>query len=167
MTTLDSTVPRGFCLALYKGTRPGLPGLYNRLGRFLDRGPYSHTELIFSSGLSGSASFLDKGVRTKQINYSSVGNWDFLPIPDPTAKIEAVALAWHRKHDGLPYDVWGNIRFATNFVKDSTDKWFCSEANLAALGIPEAYRYGPSGAASIMQILYKTDIIITEDNYPH
>ena len=164
---MDNTVPKGLTLALYKGTRDGIAGPYNIVGRFLDRGPYSHTELIFSNGLSGSSSFMDKGVRVKQINYSSVGNWDFLPIPDPSGEIEKYALKWHEMYAGCKYDIMGNIRFATNFARDDDDKWFCSEANLAALGIPEPFRYGPSGAASIMQHIYQTKIIVVEDLYPH
>ena len=156
---LDPIVPQGLNLALYKGTRPGFEGIQNRLGRFIDRGPYSHTELLFSDGLSASASFIDGGVRTKPIGYSSVGSWDFLPISDPAGEIEKRALKWFLEHNGLKYDVWGNIRFATNFARDSPDKWFCSESCLAALGFPEAFRYGPCGAATLLQHYYQTQII--------
>ena len=37
-----------FRIAFYKGTRPGIAGLYNRLGRLLDHGPYSHAELVLA-----------------------------------------------------------------------------------------------------------------------
>jgi hypothetical protein len=144
---------------LYKGTRPGFEGIQNRLGRFIDRGLYSHTELLFSDGLSASSSFIDKGVRTKPIGYSSVGSWDFLPIPDPGGEIEQRSRQWFLEHDGLKYDILGNIRFATNFARDSLDKWFCSESCMAALGFPEAFRYGPSGAATLLQHYYRTEII--------
>ena len=148
---LHPTVPTGLCLALYKGTRPGVAGLYNRLGRLVDAGKYSHCEIVFSNGISASSSFMDHGVRFKQIGYSSIGNWDFLHIPDQDGLVEISALNWFRRHEGKAYDIWGNIRFATNFARDSSDKWFCSEACMAALGFPEAYRYGPSGAASLAQ----------------
>ena len=49
--------------AFYKGTRPGLQGIYSRAVRAIDRGPYSHCELVFSDGLSASASYIDGGVR--------------------------------------------------------------------------------------------------------
>ena len=52
-----------FSAAFYQGTRPGLPGLYNRLVRWLDRGEFSHCELVFGDGMSASASFMDHGVR--------------------------------------------------------------------------------------------------------
>ncbi len=157
MITLHDTVPKGFNMALYKGTRPGIAGLYNRLGRLLDHGPYSHCELIFNNGLSASASFIDKGVRIKKITYTSEKHWDFLPIPDVH---EADSYAWFIKHKGKKYDIMGNIRFATNFANEDGDKWFCSEACLASLGIPEAYRYGPSGAASVLSWVYGTKIIV-------
>lgn len=134
-------------LALYKGTRPGLAGVYNRVTRLIDRGPYSHCELLFSCGLSASSSFIDGGVRFKDIAYTTTKNWDFLPLPNAD---EPKAFFWFMSHRGLPYDVWGNLRFASNFARDCPDKWFCSEAVMAALGYSEAYRYGPSGMATLL-----------------
>lgn len=43
--------------AFYRGTRPGLQGIYSRAVRWIDRGPYSHSELVFSDGLSASEGF--------------------------------------------------------------------------------------------------------------
>src|SRR3546814_7608950 len=40
-------------------------GIYSRVTRLVDGGPYSHCELVFSDGLSASASFIDGGVRFK------------------------------------------------------------------------------------------------------
>ena len=136
-------------LALYKGTRLGWEGLYSRLVRWLDRGIYSHCELVFSAGVSASSSYIDGGVRFKIIDYRP-GHWDFIEIPDPTGEIEQRARAWFREHNGEPYDLWGNVRFAIGFARDSTGKSFCSEAVMAALGFPEAYRYGPSGMAALL-----------------
>lgn len=153
---MHDSVPQGLVLALYKGTKPGIPGLQNRLGRLLDRGPYSHTELIFSNRLSASSSFMDGGVRTKDIGYSSVGCWDFLPLP---IRLEERAKTWFLEHDGLKYDILGNIRFATGFAKDHPTKWFCSEADMASLGFSEAFRYGPSGAATVLMDVFNTSMI--------
>jgi len=136
---IHHSVPEGLCMAFYKGTRPGLYGIANRVGRYLDRGPYSHTELIFSDArYSASSSIMDGGVRIKFIGYTSVGSWDFLPIPDKDNTIE---------------------KFATNFARDNPNKWFCSEANLAALGIPESYRYGPSGAATFLSWYFNSEMV--------
>ena len=156
---INASVPAGLCLALFKGTRPGMDGVYNRIGRFLDRGPYSHCEMVFSERISASSSYIDGGVRFKAIGYSSVGNWDFLPIPDASGGIEQQARQWFLARSGLRYDVWGNIRFATNFARDSPDKWFCSEACMAALGFVEAFRYGPSGGAVLTEYVFRTKIV--------
>lgn len=155
----NPTVPPGMSVALFKGIRPGIEGLYNRLGRFLDRGPYSHCEVVFSNGISASSSFIDHGVRFKGIGYSSVGNWDFLPVPDPSGLLESFAWSWFCRHVGQPYDVMGNLRFATNFASHSEACWFCSEASMAALGFPEAWRYGPSGAATELRHHFNTTIV--------
>lgn len=156
---LHPTVPPGLCVAFYKGNRPGVAGLYNRLGRFLDRGPYSHCELVFSDGVSASSSFMDGGVRFKQIGYSSAGNWDFLQLP-AKYNLEARARAWFELHDGTGYDVWGNIRFGIGFARDSADKWFCSEAVVAALWLEQdAFRWGPSGAYQLLTNYYQGRLV--------
>ena len=54
--------------AFYKATRPGWQGIYSRAVRWIDRGPYSHAELVFSDGLSASASYIDGGVRLKRMS---------------------------------------------------------------------------------------------------
>lgn len=160
---VDASVPPGLSVAFYKGTRPGIAGLYNRLGRYLDGGPYSHCEMVFSDGVSGSSSFLDKGVRFKEIGYSSVGCWDFLPITYPRLLGGEVKIRqWFKDHEGEPYDILGNIRFGIGFVRESADKSFCSEAIMASVGYEEAYRYGPSGAAILLSKFLNTPIIIIQ-----
>lgn len=138
-------------VALYKGTHTGISGLYNVLTRYLDRGMYSHCELVLSDGISCSSSYLDGGVRFKQVDYSKVDNWDFLDIPDPTGELEFNAFLWFKLHEGCKYDLLGNLRFVSNAVKDDSSKWFCSEAVMASLGFTEAYRYGPNGCAAVLR----------------
>ena len=139
-------------VALYKETRPGLQGLYSRLTRWLDRGPYSHCELVFSDGVSASSSYIDGGVRFKTITYNPE-HWDFIEVPE---YLEASSRNWFREHNGEPYDLWGNVRFAFGFARESKGAWFCSEAVMAALGFEESYRYGPSGVVSLLKTLYRT-----------
>jgi len=67
-------------IAFYKGTRAGVAGIYNRGVRAIDAGKYSHCEIIFSDGVSASSSFMDGGVRFKEIEYNSA-NWDIIEIP--------------------------------------------------------------------------------------
>ena len=133
-------------LALYKATRPGLQGIYSRLARWIDGGPYSHCELVFSDGVSASASFIDGGVRFKQIDYDPA-HWDFIDLP---ANMEAQAREWFEQHEGAGYDLIGNLTFVLWFIPHSKSRWFCSEAVAAALGMPEPWRYGPCGLASAL-----------------
>lgn len=129
-----------FRAAFYKGTRPGLPGVYNHLVRKWERGPYSHCELIFSDGMSASASFEDKGVRFKAIDYTPE-NWDFIDLPP---HLEGPARAWFEDHDGWSYDIRGNFHHVIGFIPASTKKKFCSSACAEALGMPTAWRFGPN-----------------------
>ena len=158
------SVPSGLCAALFKGTRAFPEGVYNALGRALDGGPYSHMELVTSgngstSRVSLSSSFIDGGVRGKLVGYSSVGNWDFIQIPDPDGSIED--RVWHlfNQRNGRPYDWVANIRFFCGFVRENPKRDFCSEFAMAALGYPEAWRYGPSGAATALSHDFKSPII--------
>lgn len=134
-------------VAFYKATRPGLQGLYSRLARLVDRGPYSHCELVFGHGMSASASFIDGGVRLKHIDFDPA-HWDFVDVPDALADR---ALAWFEQHQGASYDLIGNLSFLWPLVPHSRRKWFCSEAIAAALGIPEPHRLGPNGLAAVLR----------------
>jgi hypothetical protein len=138
--------------SFYKGTRPGLQGIYSRAVRWIDRGPYSHCELVFSDGLSGSASYIDGGVRFKAIDYSQhPEHWDFLDLPDAA---EPYARDWFESRIGAPYDLMGNVRFVLPWVHDSEKGWFCSEAMAAALRLKEPWRFGPNGLAALLPRLF-------------
>lgn len=104
-----------FAVAFYKGTRPGIQGWYNRLVRCWTRSPYSHCEMIFSDGISSSSSFLDGGVRFKEIEYKPE-NWDIVELP---IEFEKLARLWFIQHEGDSYDVIGNIGFVIGSVDDS------------------------------------------------
>jgi hypothetical protein len=133
--------------AFYKGTRPGLPGLYNRAVRWWECGPYSHCELVFSDGRAASASFMDHGVRFKEIDFDPE-RWDFIDLPGAN---EALAELWFLTHLGCQYDLLGNVHFLLGPVRDDRRKYFCSEALAAALGMPEAWRYGPNALAAVLR----------------
>lgn len=137
-------------VAFYKGTRPGIAGLYNRLGRALDHGPYSHCELVLSDGMSASSSFMDRGVRIKFIGYSSVDCWDFVTVPQ---HYELGARMWFKEHHGQKYDLMGNVNAMFGFVSHSEDKWFCSESIAAALGLNDPWRYKPNGLMAVLKEL--------------
>lgn len=133
--------------AFYKSTRPGMAGIYNRLVRWWERGPYSHCELVFSDDMAASSSYEDGGVRLKQIDFDPA-HWDFIDLPD---RLEPAARGWFEAQHGKAYDLLGNMRFLLGFMSDGRDKWFCSEAVAAALGMEEPWRYGPNGLAAALR----------------
>lgn len=135
--------------AFYRGTRPGLAGVYNRLVRWWTRSPYSHCELIFSTGWSGSSSFMDGGVRLKVIDYDP-DRWDFIDLP---VELEPAAFEWFLKHRGEKYDLMGNVHFIVMVVKHNLIKWSCGESIADALGIAESWRYYPGTLASTLRFL--------------
>jgi hypothetical protein len=142
--------------AFYKGTRPGLQGIYSRAVRLIDRGPYSHCELVFSDGISAPSSWMDGGVRLKRIEYNPQ-HWDFIELP---AHLEPAARVWFEAHKGDPYDLLGNLHFVFFLVKESSKGWFCNEAMAASLGILQGWRLGPNGLASI---LYSINRLLEND----
>lgn len=133
-------------LALYKGTRPGIKGIYNRLVRWWTRSPYSHCELVFSDGIAASSSLEDGGVRFKMIAFDAA-RWDFIDLP---AGLESGARAWFEQQAGKQYDLMGNLQFILACIPGSENKWFCSEAVAAALGIPDPWRFDPATLASAL-----------------
>lgn len=129
-----------FRMAFYKGTHPGLPGVYNRGVRAWTRGKYSHVEVVFSDGLSASASYVDGGVRFKKIGYTS-DVWDFIELP---AELEPAARAYFQKHEGEAYNLLGNVHFVIGLVPAASRKKFCSEAAGGSIGIDESWRFEPN-----------------------
>ena len=132
--------------AFYRGTRPGLAGIYNRLVRWWCRSSYSHVELVFSDGWAASASYMDGGVRLTRIEFDPA-RWDLVELP---AHLEAGARAWFEAHLGQPYDLLGNLHFVVSPVADDKDRWFCSESVGAALGMPEAWRFDPGTLYAVL-----------------
>ncbi|WP_025915522.1 hypothetical protein [Herminiimonas sp. CN] len=133
--------------AFYKSTRPGMQGIYNRLVRLGEKGPHSHCELIFSDGVAASASYMDGGVRFKQIDFNDA-DWDFVELPD---HLEPAARQWFTDHEGQAYDLLGNARFPLIFLPLSRDKSFCSSAVASALGISGGWRFGPNALHSVLR----------------
>ena len=128
-----------FRAAFYKGTRPGLPGVYNRGVRGWTHSKYSHVELVFSDGVSWSSSFEDGGVRPKNIAYSS-GDWDFIELP---AWMEPAARHWFEERNEWKYDLLGNVHFVLFFIRGERHKVTCSAAAAGALGFVDGYRFDP------------------------
>lgn len=133
-------------LASYKGTRPGLPGLFNALVRWWCDGPYSHNELIFSDGVCASSANLDGGLRFKVFE-PDPAKWDVIDIEGDEAK----AREWFANHDMDGYDLLGLFGFVWRRGVQDKDKWFCSEAIAEALGIEDSWRFDPCQLPIVLQ----------------
>jgi hypothetical protein len=125
-------------LACYKGTRPGLRGLFNVAVRWWLSGQYSHCEIVFSDGVCGSSSWMDGGVRLKVIDLDPA-RWDTFEINGD----EHAARRWFEEHAGQPYDLLGLLGFVWRRGTHQRSKWTCGEAAAASLGKPEPFRYDP------------------------
>jgi hypothetical protein len=122
---------------------------FDRLIRFVTRSPYSHVEVAITQQpdgrwLCGSSSVRDGGVRLKAIALSAE-NWDLRFVGGDANAVRA----WFEARAGERYDWLGVLRFVLPFVGQSSRRWFCSEACLAALGLPEPWRFAPAEAVSV------------------
>lgn len=126
-------------LAVLKKPLPGLRQYAaHHIGAAMDHSKYSHSNILFSNGQSGS-SWVDGGVQIKHIDYD-MDLWDFWSLPK---HLEPKTHAWYRFHDGMPYDRKGVLRFSTPLFKESQRAYFCHEAHASAWGWLEPWRYGP------------------------
>lgn len=125
----------GVRVAFYKGRKR----FFNRAVAWWTRGPYSHCELIVD-GKSYSSSFLDGGVRVKEIDYDPE-HWDIIDLPWADS---GKAVEWFEAHMGLGYDILGLVGFVARRVEDDRNRYFCSESIAAALGFEESWRFDPN-----------------------
>ena len=128
-----------FRAAFYKGVRPGLEGIYSRAVHWWTRSPYSHCEFIFSDGLSGSAAYIDGGVRLKNIVYKPE-HWDFIDLPPEWE--EDIRKEFETKV-GLGYDILGNFGFIFPSFDNTKNKYFCSEIMAELLGFERPQLFTP------------------------
>lgn len=129
-------------IAFYKSKKH----LFNRLVAWWTNGPYSHCEAILGGDAAmarcASSSFKDGGVRIKMMPLPD-DIWDIVEYPTTDAQDEETET-WFVQHLGKAYDILGLFGFIFRRGLDSKDKWFCSEAVAAALGIKEAWRFDPN-----------------------
>lgn len=138
-------------VAFYKGTKPGLAGVFNLAVRWWTGGPYSHCELVVAEYSDGSCSCwssanLDDGVRKKVITFDPAV-WDFIEVPD---SLKGRAVAWFFDHDGDGYDTLGLFGFVGPRGDGDKGKWWCSEALAASLGFEDPWRYDPNTLAAVL-----------------
>jgi hypothetical protein len=133
-------------VAFYKGTRPGIAGIYSRITRLWMRGPYSHCEVVFSDGMAASSSFEDGGVRFKAIDFDPV-RWDLV---DLRGFDEAAAREWFTAHEGQAYDLFGLVGFVMRPFTGGKRNWVCSESVAAALQYADGWRFDPNALYAVL-----------------
>lgn len=136
-------------IAFYKGTKEGVAGVYNRGVRWIENGLYSHCEIWFSNGLSASSSFMDGGVRFKEIEYD-LDKWDIFELPYFD---EEYAYNYFVQRIGKPYNLRGNLHFVFGFIRGNSDGLFCSEACAEALGLINGWQFAPNALAHIIKLI--------------
>lgn len=136
-------------IAFYKGTKTGVAGIYNRGVRWMEKGLYSHCEVIFSDGISASSSFMDGGVRFKNIEYT-LDKWDIFELPWADEK---KAREYFESRKGMRYNVKGNIHFIFGFIRGDSDGEFCSEACAGALGLQSPWLVAPNALAHFVVLI--------------
>jgi hypothetical protein len=137
-------------VALYKGKRGGFAGAFDAAVRWWTRGAYSHVELIFSDGMSASASARDGGVRFKDIEYHP-DRWDIIEIDGD----EEYARAFFEKRVGLKYDYFGLFGFVWRPHSGSALLWFCSEIVMGALKFDDPWQFNPNMVGAIARRMGK------------
>lgn len=109
------------------------------------KGRYSHCEMVFNDDLENamcaSSSQRDGGVRMKLIDLTT-GRWDVFDLKDCD---EHAAYRWFDKHNGKKYDIPGLFGFVLPWRTHHPNRWFCSEACAAALGIESPHKFSPNG----------------------
>lgn len=113
--------------------------LFSRIVTLVQGGDSAHCEVAYQwdgpRHKCVSASFLDGGVRGKNINMPA-DKWRIYEIEaavDPQG--------WLLLHDGDGYDWLGLLGFFVRRIKGDGDSRFCSEAAAEMLGLQDPWRY--------------------------
>mgnify|MGYP003575072148 CR=1 FL=1 len=135
-------------VAFYKGKGKW----WNSLIRWWTRGPYSHTEVITEQYgdryLCHSSHLPDGGVRSKW-RVLDASEWDFVDIDADSYAISK----WYDERHGKKYDLLGLVGFVLRPEDGERDKYFCSEANAASLGIKQPWRFDPNTLKPVIDAL--------------
>ncbi|MEN9925542.1 MAG: hypothetical protein RL268_1668 [Pseudomonadota bacterium] len=135
-------------IASYTAIRPGAQGLFNRAVKLGLRIPYSHNELVFSDGMSGSCSFIDQGIRLKRIEFQD-DKWHFRKV-DPRFSEDAAREFFERQallptSERIKYSIPLLFTFVFPYlpINASDDREVCCTCIGRALGIEDHRRYDP------------------------
>jgi hypothetical protein len=96
---------------------------------------FYHCEIVFTCGLSFSASPSENKTRFKTIDYKNTSDWILIPLPFD-AKTEEEIFKFCCDETNCGYD-WAGI-FLTQIIPlsiESRTRWFCSEIGMRALQI--------------------------------
>jgi len=125
----------------------------------------THTELVLDGvtcrgATIASASIRDGGVRTKTVDLEP-GNWIALEVPawEPA---RGTARAWFAQHDGEGYDAIGALATRLWWLRQVIEKWFCNEADGAAVGLLDPAQYLPAQFFAIAASLPGTRDVTAE-----
>jgi hypothetical protein len=133
-------------LAFYHGPRAGIWKLLTWLLRWRTRGRFDHVEMIFSDGVTASASLSHGGIKFIDGKEHPYEHWLIVEVDQD----ETWARRWFEERRGAKFDIWGVVGFIVGFTRGDDDRWFCSEACAAALEICEPWRFDPNTLYAVM-----------------
>lgn len=166
-------------LASYRGTRPGLQGIANRLIRLRLRGPYSHSEVVFEPG-DGVDHLMPDGTcqpdaegalwaassvaaeRLPAWSRTRAGRWGgvrFKRIPFDPDRWDLVPLRGNpqraatraRLIEGQLYDWRGVAGFLAWPLGQASRRWTCHEACGLFAGIDQPWRLDPCALHQVVR----------------
>lgn len=107
-------------------------------------GAYTHSELVFSDGVTGSAWFdqpgLPDGVHLIKRGSYDPELWELVPVHGDEAK----ARRWFEQNLDKGYNLIGAFSNFIRPLRGDEKKYFCSQAVAAALGWKDPWRYDPN-----------------------
>jgi hypothetical protein len=143
-------------IAFYKGnSNTAWNNFWANAVRWWTNGPYSHAEVITKTDDAGryycySSTIKEHGVRGEW-RVLPEAEWDFVDVDYDPDRV----ISWfeERIKQGFGYDLAGLLGFVFRRDDYSKDKYFCSEAVAASIGIREAWRYDPNALRPIIDLI--------------
>lgn len=115
--------------------------------RFFTRSQYSHCEIAVKrkDGTFNcySSSPRDGGVRMKKMDLSP-HKWDLIPLKTLS---KSYLKRFYNQTQGRKYDFMGAIGIVIPFIKQKSNRYFCSEWAAEVLKRPKPYQYSPAKLA--------------------
>ena len=142
-------------LAMLKRPLPGpRHWLAHHIGAALDQSRYSHSNLVFTNGLSGSA-WAGRGVDLVRVEYD-LARWHFYKLPG------ADEAAVHRdlvRMRGTPYDRLGCLRFGLPLLREHPERVFCHELAATLFRWSDPWRFGPGNLVARCIDVFRGELV--------